>query len=178
MALVQANAAAAVGYIARPSGSSLHGDWSFPEAQFLRGGLMSRWLTYVELRVALRSGLEGLLAGLPLVDAGSAGVPSAGDLGRAQARGGAKGGAADDARHGGRNWDCGWRSGEWRVGGGWWWWWCVCDVWRKLASGSTELWAKTRPAYVIRHCTDNRASQGGPMFGRGKSQRGATAGAA
>lgn len=116
-ALVQANATAAVGCMACPSRSSLRDHGSVRGAQFLWGGPISRWLTYVELRVALRSGLEGLLASLPLVGhAGTAGVPSAGDLGRAQARGGAKGGAADDARHGGRNWGCGWWSGEWSGG--------------------------------------------------------------
>lgn len=73
-------------------------------------------LTYVELRILLCSSLESLLAGLALVGAGAAGVPSAGDVGGAEARGGAEGGASDDARHGGRNWN-GWMV-EWRVGVG------------------------------------------------------------
>jgi hypothetical protein len=79
-------------------------------------------LTYVELRVLLGAGLEGVLAGLPLVLArvvrGHGGVPSARDLGGAEARGGAEGGASGDGRHGGRGCE---RVVEWRgavVGGG------------------------------------------------------------
>lgn len=93
-------------------------------------------MTYVELRIALGSGLEGVLAGLPVVlrgDARIGGVPSAGELGGAEARGGAEGGASDNARHGGRNWD---GAVEGR-GGGRWWAVVVCDVGEACSSGPT-----------------------------------------
>lgn len=64
--------------------------------------------TYVELRVALRSRLDGLLAGFPLSLTGSAGV-TAESLGGLEARGGAEGGAGDDGGHGGCVQEtCGW----------------------------------------------------------------------
>ena len=58
--------------------------------------------TYVELRVALGSILDRVLAGLPVLGVGSGlvALEAAGNRGRAQARGGPESGAADDARHG------------------------------------------------------------------------------
>jgi hypothetical protein len=70
-------------------------------ASYARLRNRTRDAAYVELGVALRARLEGLLASLSLGLGlfGSSAGPAAGDGGGAQARGGAEGGAGDNGRH-------------------------------------------------------------------------------